>query len=277
MNFKKFRGGKAMNKVLAIICCVSCIGLVACGAATYESNKETDIQSASSVVTVEAQDSTASHSTSKTPSPSTSASTSASTTNTKSSLSEQSTEQIQTPVQEAEPETYEVEPYEVEIVEEQEMYATEACNLREGPSSDDYNKIGSLSKGEAVEVVGIVKQYKGNTVLWYQTSTGAYVNGAYISDSLPVQQQSTQQAAANQQSTSSTPAETPSQTEVPATQPSTSNEQEQQPTVSSDGIITTPGGAQYTSDGGIIIDGKVYHAGDVTPGGMIYGGYDPGH
>ena len=197
-------------------------------------------------------------------------------TNTKSSLSEQSTEQIQTPVQEAEPEPYEAEPYEVEIVEAQEMYVTEACNLREGPSSDDYNKIGSLSKGEAVEVVGIVKQYKGNTVLWYQTSTGAYVNGAYISDSLPVQQQSTQQAAANQQSTSSTPAETPSQTEVPATQPSTSNEQEQQPTVSSDGIITTPGGAQYTSDGGMIIDGKVYNKGDVLPGGMINGGYTPG-
>lgn len=174
MNFKKFRGGKAMNKVLAIICCVSCIGLVACGAATYESNKETDIQSASSVVTVEAQDSTATLSASH------STSTSTSTPNTESSLSEQSTEQIQTPVQETE-----AEPYEVEIVEEQEMYATEACNLREGPSSDDYNKIGSLSKGEAVEVVGIVKQYKGNTVLWYQTSTGAYVNGAYISDSLP--------------------------------------------------------------------------------------------
>ena len=60
--------------------------------------------------------------------------------------------------------------------------------------------------------------------------------------------------------------------ETPVTQPSTSNE----PTVSSDGIITTPGGAQYTSDGSTIIDGKVYHAGDVTPGGMIYGGYTPG-
>ena len=59
--------------------------------------------------------------------------------------------------------------------------------------------------------------------------------------------------------------------ETSVTQPSTSNET----TVSPDGIITTPGGAQYTSDGGIIIDGKVYHAGDVTPGGMIYGGLDP--
>lgn len=79
-----------------------------------------------------------------------------------------------------------------------------------------------------------------------------------------------------------TPATQPStpsvkEEETPVTQPSTSNEQEQQPTVSSDGIITYPGGDQFTSDGSTIIDGKVYHAGDVLPGGMIYGGFDPNH
>lgn len=61
--------------------------------------------------------------------------------------------------------------------------------------------------------------------------------------------------------------------ETPVTQPSTSNE----PTVSPDGIITSPSGTQYTSDGGIIIDGKVYNEGDVLPGGMIHGGFDPNH
>ncbi len=74
--------------------------------------------------------------------------------------------------------------YEVEEIDPETMYAAQTVNLREGPSTD-YNKVGSLGTAQQVTVTGIVESYKGETVLWYQLDTGAFVNGGYLIDELP--------------------------------------------------------------------------------------------
>jgi len=61
---------------------------------------------------------------------------------------------------------------------EQIMYAQNAVNLREGPSTD-YAKAGSLTKGQEVHVIG-----KASTG-WYQLENELFVSGSYLGDSAP--------------------------------------------------------------------------------------------
>lgn len=66
------------------------------------------------------------------------------------------------------------------------MYAVSSVNLRQGPSAET-TKIGSLSYAQQVTVTGIVTEYKGQSCLWYQLSTGEFVSGNYLSANKPQQ------------------------------------------------------------------------------------------
>ncbi|MBD5508824.1 MAG: SH3 domain-containing protein [Lachnospiraceae bacterium] len=87
-------------------------------------------------------------------------------------------------VEEAVQENQEV-TYEIREIEPETLYATQQVNKRQGPSAKDFDKIGSLSYGEKVTVVGVVEQYNDEVVLWYQLDTGEFVSGAYLVEKLP--------------------------------------------------------------------------------------------
>lgn len=72
--------------------------------------------------------------------------------------------------------------YEVIPVTPKTLYATQKVNLRQGPSADDFAKIGSLSPRQQVTVVGEVREYKGKSVYWWQLDTGEFVSAAYLSE-----------------------------------------------------------------------------------------------
>lgn len=98
----------------------------------------------------------------------------------------------------------------------QTLYALSAVNLRVGPSSDDYAKIGSLSKGQEVHVIGEVTEYKGKETLWFvieqADGTQAFVAGSYLSEYKPPVEQTT---ASNTTTTPSTSSNSNTTTENP--------------------------------------------------------------
>lgn len=87
--------------------------------------------------------------------------------------------------------------YEVVPMDPTTYYATTSVNLRQGPSADDFVKIGALSLGEEVTVVGEVNEYKGNAVKWYQLSTGEFASANYFSLEKPEVPETPSQAEAN--------------------------------------------------------------------------------
>lgn len=97
----------------------------------------------------------------------------------------------------------------------QTLYALSAVNLRVGPSSDDYAKIGSLSKGQEVHVIGEVTEYKGKETLWFVIEqvdgTQAFVAGSYLSEYKPPVEQTT----ASSTTTTSTSSSSNTTTENP--------------------------------------------------------------
>lgn len=121
------------------------------------------------------------------------------------------------------------------------MYATEAVNLRQGPSSSDFGKVGSLNKGDCVTVVGIVKTYKGATTLWYKLDNGQFVSGAYLSDKQP------------EQPTTSAPQQPQTQ---PQTEPAT-QKQEQQTTAKQEGNKVIINGVEEELGFGDGSDGEI--------------------
>lgn len=97
------------------------------------------------------------------------------------------TEEVTEPVEDV------VADFEVQELEPTTLYAIQNVNLRQGPSADDFAKIGSLSPRQQVTVIGIVKEYKGETVLWYLLDSGEYVSGAYLVEKLPAETPQQQQ------------------------------------------------------------------------------------
>lgn len=89
-------------------------------------------------------------------------------------------------------EELEVIEYEVTPMEEVSMYASNAVNVRIGPSTD-FERVGALKHGQEVKVVGQA------STGWYEIAYGeemAYVSDKYLqSEPVPVEQ--IQQAAAN--------------------------------------------------------------------------------
>ena len=58
------------------------------------------------------------------------------------------------------------------------LYAQQAVNLRQGPGTN-YDKTGSLSTNQSVEVTGYVETSNGQ---WYQLSDGDFVSSKYLKD-----------------------------------------------------------------------------------------------
>jgi hypothetical protein len=145
-------------------------------------------------------------------------------------------------------ETSTIEEYKTSEEEGTEDYTVEALNItmymnndgrvRKGPSKD-YEVIRTLSKGDAVQVTGKVKEAD-----WYQVEIDnekLYISGSLLSDTKP-----------SDNDTPTTPSQTTPSTETPSTEtptPSTS------PDGSNDG---------YQPDGTYIdpVDGSVVHPGD---------------
>ena len=64
------------------------------------------------------------------------------------------------------------------------LYAQQAVNLRQGPGTN-YDKTGSLSTNQSVEVTGYTEVASGK---WYQLSNGSFVSSKYLStDKVAVQ------------------------------------------------------------------------------------------
>ena len=82
------------------------------------------------------------------------------------------------------------------------MYAQQAVNLRQGPGTN-YDKTGSLSTNQSVEVTGYTEVASGK---WYQLSNGSFVSSKYLStDKVAVQAPTTNNSTSS--SSTSQPAQ----------------------------------------------------------------------
>ena len=80
------------------------------------------------------------------------------------------------------------------------MYAQQAVNLRQGPGTT-YDKTGSLSTNQSVEVTGYTEVASGK---WYQLSNGSFVSSKYLStDKVAVQAPTTNNSTSSNSSNSS--------------------------------------------------------------------------
>lgn len=80
------------------------------------------------------------------------------------------------------------------------MYAQQAVNLRQGPGTN-YDKTGSLSTNQSVEVTGYTNVASGK---WYQLSNGSFVSSKYLStDKVAVQAPTTNNSTSSNSSVSS--------------------------------------------------------------------------
>lgn len=133
-----------------------------------------------------------------------------------------------------------VADYEVESITPVTMYAIQSVNLRQGPDATDFVKVGSLSARESVTVVGKVTTYKGKSVLWYQTESGSFVSGAYLSDTKPAAPTPSKPSGGGNGGGNSAPSGGSTTPSDSSTAPS--------------GGSTTPDGSSTTPDGGAIAD-----------------------
>ena len=98
------------------------------------------------------------------------------------------------------------------------MYTVKGCNIRQGASTE-YDVIGTLSKGEAVKVIG-----KVNEVNWYEISLSedkkGYVSGSLLVSEKPAEEQVPSQpeqpAQPQQPEQPAQPPQQPAQPEQPA-------------------------------------------------------------
>ena len=88
---------------------------------------------------------------------------------------QQADEQLQS---EPEQTTSEESNYTITPMTTQTMYAQQAVNLRQGPGTE-YDKVGSLSTNQSVEITGYVETSNGQ---WYQLSDGDFVSSKYLKD-----------------------------------------------------------------------------------------------
>ena len=80
------------------------------------------------------------------------------------------------------------------------LYAQQAVNLRQGPGTT-YNKTGSLSTNQSVEVTGYTDVASGK---WYQLSNGSFVSSKYLStDKVVIKTPTNNNSTSNSSSNSS--------------------------------------------------------------------------
>jgi hypothetical protein len=163
---------------------------------------------------------------------------------------EETTTEIETSTVEETPteiETSTIEEYKTSE-EETEDYTVEALNttmymnnngrVRKGLSKD-YEVIRTLSKGDAVQVTGKVKEAD-----WYQVEIDnekLYISGSLLSDTKP-----------SDNNTTTTPSQTTPSTETPSTE-----------TPSTDGVYISPydGSVRHPGDTGVSSDGSIWYDG----------------
>jgi hypothetical protein len=138
--------------------------------------------------------------------------------------------------------------YTVDKMDDKVLYALQQVNLRQGPDATDFEKVGSLSYGDAVTVTGVVKVYNEKQVLWYQLDTGEFVSGAYLAESLPAKQEASTSSNESKESNSSTNSNE-SSNKSSNQQSSNNNSSTQQSSSSSSGNVDIGGGFVFPGGG----------------------------
>lgn len=105
------------------------------------------------------------------------------------------TEEIEISVEESTETVAEIEEdFKVEDMEPTTMYALQKVNLRQGPSAEDFDKVGALKYAQSITVTGEVKEYKGEETNWLRAETEdgkeVYVAAKYLSIYKPSTQSS---------------------------------------------------------------------------------------
>ena len=127
------------------------------------------------------------------------------------------------------------------------MYTVKGCNIRQGASTE-YDVIGTLSKGEAVKVIG-----KVNEVNWYEISLSedkkGYVSGSLLVSEKPAEEQAPAQpeqpAQPQQPEQPAQPPQQPAQPEQPASSDAPINPNTGQPMKPGESYIA-PNGVEVT-------------------------------
>ena len=127
------------------------------------------------------------------------------------------------------------------------MYTGKGCNIRQGASTE-YDVIGTLSKGEAVKVIG-----KVNEVNWYEISLSedkkGYVSGSLLVSEKPAEEQVPSQpeqpAQPQQPEQPAQPPQQPAQPEQPASSDAPINPNTGQPMKPGESYIA-PNGVEVT-------------------------------
>ncbi len=130
---------------------------------------------------------------------------------------------------------------------EMTMYTVKGCNIRQGASTE-YDVIGTLSKGEAVKVIG-----KVNEVNWYEISLSedkkGYVSGSLLVSEKPAEEQVPSQpeqpAQPQQPEQPAQPPQQPAQPEQPASSDAPINPNTGQPMKPGESYIA-PNGVEVT-------------------------------
>ena len=127
------------------------------------------------------------------------------------------------------------------------MYTVKGCNIRQGASTE-YDVIGTLSKGEAVKIIG-----KVNEVNWYEISLSedkkGYVSGSLLVSEKPAEEQAPAQpeqpAQPQQPEQPAQPPQQPAQPEQPASSDAPINPNTGQPMKPGESYIA-PNGVEVT-------------------------------
>ena len=116
--------------------------------------------------------------------------------------------------------------FELIDTDETTMYASKQVNIRSLPTTDS-EKVGVLNQNDKVTVVGYVKSYKGEQVLWYKLKDDkGFIHGSYLVNkpvqtaaAKPKKQQSQQQQQTVQNQQQQPAPVVPQQTQPVAQQP----------------------------------------------------------
>ena len=102
----------------------------------------------------------------------------------------------------------------IPLENETKMYANSEVNIRSLPTTDS-EIVGKLNKNDEVSVIGYVDSYKGEQVLWYQSSDNKFINGGFLVEK-PITTANTEEKTASVTVTADATKKPKPQTTVPA-------------------------------------------------------------